>query len=306
MADGTISLASMILEARAALGLSTAELGERLDRSAGAIEAWERGEAMPDPEAISALAIALELDARDLADAAGPDLSPEAQPEEDGRNGRDGTTLEPSLDDTSTAVLDPSEAGRAGSVAAASTSSAGILGDSEDRAERLEAGGPEAGGPAAGDPEAGTGGDAGGFGAGAARGGEARASASSDVWTDLDPVDPASDGRLEPPIGGVRADPEIPEPVRPAGVTPAGVDPLDWVRRGATWIRNRWRRRHLLARAPTAVRSYVEDDRQATTYRIRQVLTAVALIALVLLLRWAWGQFAEAVSSLFDTMRSAV
>ena len=58
--------------------------------------------------------------------------------------------------------------------------------------------------------------------------------------------------------------------------------------------------------APTSVKSYIEDDRQATTYRIRQVLTGVGLLILVLILRWSWSQFAEALSSLFDTLRTAV
>lgn len=113
----------------------------------------------------------------------------------------------------------------------------------------------------------------------------------------------------QPPPFPVQADEPHSATTRESVIAPSRrdpADPLQLLTSAATWVRDRWRRRRLLARAPTQFRSYVEDDRQSTTYRIRQVLTAVVLIVLILLLRWAWNQFAEAVSTLFDTLRSAV
>lgn len=68
----------------------------------------------------------------------------------------------------------------------------------------------------------------------------------------------------------------------------------------------RFRRRRWVSRAPTSHPSYVEDRKQRTTYQLRAIFTGVAVIVLILFIRWSWGQFAEAFGSLWQTLVDAV
>lgn len=94
--------------------------------------------------------------------------------------------------------------------------------------------------------------------------------------------------------------PDAPVPPRAAGPTE---NPFS---QAAQWVVTAWKRRRALARAPVASPSYLEDDRQVSAYRLRAVLTAAGVVIMLVVLRWAWGQFAEAISALFDTLTSVV
>ena len=71
-------------------------------------------------------------------------------------------------------------------------------------------------------------------------------------------------------------------------------------------LKDRLDDRRWKARAPTANPSYLEDSRQRLTYRVRTVLTIGGVLALVLVLRWAFSGFGEALSQLWDSLTSAL
>ena len=261
-----------IAAAREARGWSAAQLGLEVGRSAATVRAWEQNRRLPDDEELAALATTLELDARDMVELRGP-LPVEPEPVGDG--GRVATAEHPAVDSEHAMAPGPDEPGEAdsgGAVAPWHTVVPEVTGSSD------------AGVPVAGSTEDGPG------------------AVEQDRSTMPDT------GAAPTATAPVMADPIPYEQTRPPdhNPDPGGIDVAELASRAVAWVRDRWRRRRLLARAPTQVKSYIEDDRQATTYRIRIVLTAVALVVLVLVLRWAWSQFAEALSALFETLRAAI
>lgn len=268
MAENTAeSIGALILSARESRGLSAVELGQRIGRPATTVRAWEQGRLIPDDDVISQLAGELELDARDLV----------------------GTHVPPppiESDDLAARQTTDDEAPDGEDEIASQTSADEAPAEEAPAGEQSWRSGAWREGPDAAP-------------------GTLREVEETNVGSAA-----AADQTLPDPypaerIAAVRADEDVVFEERPASdTTPFDIAAL--AERAVTWVRNRWRRRRLLARAPTSVKSYVEDDRQATTYRIRQVMTAVALIVLILVLRWAWSQFSEAVSALFETLRTAI
>lgn len=94
---------------------------------------------------------------------------------------------------------------------------------------------------------------------------------------------------------------EVPAPATAAMARVAGLvkTPFRALREGLD--RRRW-----TARAPTLHHSYLEDPRQLLTYRVRAVMTAGGVLALVLVLRWALAGFGDALSQLWESMAGAL
>lgn len=270
----------MIMAARVERGWSAVELGERVGRSATVVRAWEQGRTLPEPGVVPALAAALELDARDLVSSGSATTIPSPAGAARTWHDREDAWLSPPSEEPGEArdadAPDEIEGTREVDRNAGTTTS------EPSRASRAS---PESSPPPSELMES-------------APPGSVRSATSDRVERD--------DFFSRAPVDAVRADHEIIPAGRPDVPGAGGFDVAEAAARAVRWVRDRWRRRRLLARAPTSVKSYVEDDRQATTYRIRQVLTAAALIVLVLVLRWAWSQFAEAITSLFDTLRTAI
>ncbi len=104
-----------------------------------------------------------------------------------------------------------------------------------------------------------------------------------------------------------------PEPVLPLPEGGSGAPEGDLLAKGLALVSEayeslarRFRRRRWASRAPTSLPSYVEDRKQRTTYQLRAIFTGVAIIVLILFIRWSWGQFADAFGSLWQTLVDAV
>lgn len=78
------------------------------------------------------------------------------------------------------------------------------------------------------------------------------------------------------------------------------------VARPINYVLERLKVRRWASRAPTAQLSYVEDRKQQTTYQLRAIFTGAAVIIMVLLIRWAWSQFADAFGTLWQTLVDAI
>lgn len=55
--------------------------------------------------------------------------------------------------------------------------------------------------------------------------------------------------------------------------------------------------------APRVPTSYLEDRGERTRYQLRVLATVVAVTALILVLVWAFGEFREAIASVWDSLR---
>lgn len=64
--------------------------------------------------------------------------------------------------------------------------------------------------------------------------------------------------------------------------------------------------RRRLAKAPSAVPSYLEDPDQVVTYRARMVFTTAGVLILILLFRWALGGLTSALADLWNAFRAAL
>lgn len=71
-------------------------------------------------------------------------------------------------------------------------------------------------------------------------------------------------------------------------------------------LARRFRRNRWTSRAPVSQLSYTEDRKQRTTYQLRAIFTGVAVLVMILLIRWAWSQFAEAFGTLWETLVGAI
>ena len=95
---------------------------------------------------------------------------------------------------------------------------------------------------------------------------------------------------------------DVPEPDTPSSLERA----LELVRSPIEVVRARMERRKARALAPTEQPSYVEDDRQRTTYQLRAIFTAGGVIALALILRWALNGFGSSLADLWNTLTSTL
>ncbi len=134
-----ISPAEIIQRRRVELGLSQAQLGERLGRAASTVRRWERGDASPPESIMATLASALQVSERDLAVAFGADdPGPEPQPNPQPEPARVSAAVE---DQPTVAAPAPaaSAVDRAGQKAAAASSTVASPPQQRRRSPRLRA-----------------------------------------------------------------------------------------------------------------------------------------------------------------------
>lgn len=108
-----------------------------------------------------------------------------------------------------------------------------------------------------------------------------------EVALDVDATEVISRAPLVDPLPTVEAVPQAMAPVAPARPVARSAQP---------------RTQTMETGRPIGPNSYLEDPHEIRGYRIRAGLTAAAMIAILIVARWAWSGFREQLSGILDTL----